>query len=346
MKAAQATFDRLTEQAKAVDNGPLLAVSRQAAGTIRIQQESVAAMVRPALEQYAVFGRELDRIMAQLRPALYLAVSPELQRAVAQAAGLSSIMNAAAIKMIDAYRPHMESLAKAVMEASQLAASIRPYSAFTVYGSEAVRGWRQTVDAAVLAPVPPRAARLVALGGSTLEVVKIGNELGTADDDPATSDSDERWRDGREHLTDDLAVWLVVACPKAVPKLKGAWHALTSDGPDAASQAANSGVETLDWTLRTIAPDEAVLAWREGIGKYEDEVEAKNGKPHRRLRVRYIVRDYGLDSDGVAMITMMVTKCLNELQGIKHGVDPKKTKAAARRGLLALENTLLSFMPH
>ncbi|WP_368671139.1 hypothetical protein [Frankia sp. BMG5.23] len=150
----------------------------------------------------------------------------------------------------------------------------------------------------------------------------------------------------REQLTDHLSSWLGQACPKAVPKLRGAWHALTSNGPDAASQAANSGVEALDWTLRTIAPDDEVLAWRENVGQYAKEIDPKNGKPHRALRVRYAVRGFGMKSDGVTVIIMMMTRCLDELQGVKHGVDETKTIAAARRALLALENTLTALMPY
>src|SRR5262249_36948604 len=131
---------------------------------------------------------------------------------------------------------------------------------------------------------------------------------------------------------------------RAALHLNGAWHTLVSDGPAAASQAAHSGVEVLDWTLRELAPEAEVLAWRQGVGVRKDDLDAK-GKPTRALKTRYIVRNYGLDSDGVAMVVGAVTSVMGELQKEKHWTDPTQAVHAVRRGLLALECALLALMP-
>jgi hypothetical protein len=55
------------------------------------------------------------------------------------------------------------------------------------------------------------------------------------------------------------------------------WHAVGQRGPDCVSQAANSAIELVDHTLRTLAPNSEVLTWHAGQAKYADEIGTNTG---------------------------------------------------------------------
>ncbi|WP_239331927.1 hypothetical protein [Frankia sp. CiP3] len=329
-----AQFVPVFRQLDALSKSPGIKMAQQLAETWRFQEQALrnAQVVAGLAEQF--------------RPvAINLGINAEIARNLAKLSPLAdTVREIGRLAASSAFEARMAEVANAVAAASQLTLKVSPPPIFTAYSNMAAQGWQQALDAALITP-PPRPERLVLLGESALGVIETGNELGLTEDEEAAPPKPERWRDGQIQMMDELSAWLTTVYPPAVTKLKGAWHTLTSNGPDAASQAANSGVEALDWTLRMIAPDKEVLAWRQEVGLYADEVDGQNGKPHRRLRVRYIIRDYGLDSNSVTIVTTMVTATLKQLQGVKHGPEDDRAIAATQQALIALEYTFQLLMP-
>jgi len=335
----------LVETARFASESPLIkSMEAQQAQLARVIDTISIPDLTPTAELLASVAAAMDpwrqtiaRIHTQMLPLA------DVARVISQVVDGGQLR--AAVEAVAAMQTQMDGIRDAVALASgRQAAFIQFSSNLTSFASTALDGWHRTLDSAVL--VPPRSPRPLGwLGESALEVTEIATEFVLDDPEVSVPAESSIWREGRVHLTDELAQWLGIVCPKVVPKLQGAWHALASNGPDAASQAANSGVEVLDWTLRTLAPEAELLAWREGAGAHKDDLDERTGRPTRPLRVRYIVREQGLDAGGVAMVVGAVSATLKELQKVKHGGDPTKTVHAVRRGLLALENALLALMP-
>lgn len=104
---------------------------------------------------------------------------------------------------------------------------------------------------------------------------------------------------------------------EALPaKLHGAWDRASRPGPSAASQAANTLVELIDWSLRLAAPDEAVLDWH--VAEHRSPTELHEGRPTRGLKVRFLLRYHGADGVAADTYAKHVAEILKLLQGGKH----------------------------
>lgn len=108
-------------------------------------------------------------------------------------------------------------------------------------------------------------------------------------------------------------------------KLDGAWQRIIDGGPDAAGQAATSLVEVIDWTLRLLGPDEAVLHWHAAEGLPEQNLVV-SGRPTRALRIRYVVRDRPHDARVVDLYVKALTMIVDLLQGGKHQLGSLRTE--------------------
>lgn len=112
--------------------------------------------------------------------------------------------------------------------------------------------------------------------------------------------------------------------PALPAKLDGAWERVSRPGPDAASQAANSLMELVDWALRLGAPNDDVLPWVQHEGETSELVD---GRPTRGLRLKYLARN----RPGEASITRLYLRALSDLvaavQSVKHSVDGKELDA-------------------
>jgi hypothetical protein len=181
-------------------------------------------------------------------------------------------------------------------------------------------------------------AQIVDLGCAA-EAVVVAADVSSGDDE-GVSRGEEYWRSARTAEMDELLEWLWEIDRRLPGKLQGAWHVLGTRGPDRVSQAANSGVELIDWTLRRLAPDVDVLAWREGSGMYSGEVGG-NGIPHRSLKVRYIVRNSKVSSAGVDKIISSLMGSMKELQGFKHAGEGDRERGL-RVCLVGLEYLLMT----
>jgi hypothetical protein len=154
---------------------------------------------------------------------------------------------------------------------------------------------------------------------------------------------EEPWLVARTEAVDRIADWLGSVHPRLAVKFKGMWHVVQSRGPDYASQAANSAVELIDHTLRTLAPEDDVIAWQELKGKYAKEVNPQNGRPHRSLRIRYIAERRAIRASSVDYIIKSVTGVLKDLQAIKHVGDDRMAPALST-ALQGVEYCILMLM--
>jgi hypothetical protein len=156
-------------------------------------------------------------------------------------------------------------------------------------------------------------------------------------------EDDEPWIVARTEAVDGIVMWLSEIHPKLGAKFKGMWHVVYHRGPDFVSQAANSAMELIDHTLRTLGPDNEVLAWRQLQGKYASEVNEKNNRPHRSLRIRYIATQRGLRPSSVELLVRATSGLVDDLQELKHAGEDRMVLALSN-ALQAVEYCLLTLM--
>ncbi len=138
---------------------------------------------------------------------------------------------------------------------------------------------------------------------------------------------DEPWLVARTEAVDDIVAWLSDIHPSLGVKFKGMWHVVFHRGPDFVSQAANSAMELIDHTLRTLGPDNKVLEWRRLENKYVGEVSEVNNRPHRSLRIRYVATQRGLRPSSVDLLVKATLGTLNDLQKLKHAGEDRMVPA-------------------
>lgn len=120
--------------------------------------------------------------------------------------------------------------------------------------------------------------------------------------------------------------------PDLLTRLDGAWERIHCGGADAASQAANSLMEALDWTLRLLSPDDHVLAWHADEGRPEKELH--NGKPTRTLRARYAVRLQPEKQRAAELYIKSVQEFVTVIQSSKHSVETRSADTLASVALI------------
>jgi|GEM_PF-1882946 len=106
-------------------------------------------------------------------------------------------------------------------------------------------------------------------------------------------------------------------------KLEGAWERVSRPGPDAASQAASSLVEVLDWSLRRATEGVDLLNWLRTSQLASTNLD-QHGRPTRALRVRYLCRD-DPSGDIVEAFVRIISETYSTIQSVKHkghAVDP------------------------
>jgi hypothetical protein len=144
---------------------------------------------------------------------------------------------------------------------------------------------------------------------------------------------------GPSQASAELRSRLQAIDPELCVKLDGAWARIENGGTDAGRQAAHSLMEVVDWTLRTLAPEDDVLAWRGSHGPKPGDLD-NAGHPTRELKIRYVASS----KVEVAFATDLYRKAINALvktiQDPKHGMkttDPKTLRPVA----LSVEGFLL-----
>jgi hypothetical protein len=268
-------------------------------------------------------GQVLDRYFQALR------VAPPVVFPALQVLGQVGLPQVAMLS--DALTPLVAQMAAQ----QKLIATLEFPLALATRVSQAERAW-----ALVARPLP--AAAGVVRPAAVLDVANVVAAVGStavALDVEDDASEDEPWRVARAGSADHLLGVFEGIDPKLAVKFRGMWHAVGQRGPDCVSQAANSAIELVDHTLRTLAPNKEVLAWQAGQAKYADEVGV-NGLPHRSLRIRYIAFTRGLRAKSVDLLIKATTGTLDDLQKIKHAGDDHMVTALTC-GLQAVEYCLL-----
>jgi predicted pPIWI-associating nuclease len=144
---------------------------------------------------------------------------------------------------------------------------------------------------------------------------------------------------GPAHATAELRARLKVVDAELCVKLDGAWERINKGGTDAGRQAAHSLMEAVDWTLRTLAPEEDVMVWRRANDPKEGDLD-KNGRPTRVMKLRYIVRDKPEKLPAMNLYRRAIGDLVEAIQSPKHGLRTTDPKALAPVAL-SVESFLL-----
>jgi hypothetical protein len=132
---------------------------------------------------------------------------------------------------------------------------------------------------------------------------------------------------GPAAASEELRNELDAVHPDLRRRLDGAWERIREGGADAAGQAANSLMEAIDWTLRSVAPDADVLTWHAREGRPAGELH--NEKPTRTLRVRYAVRGSPGKASAIDLYVRTASLLASEIQSHKHSIETRAVKALA-----------------
>ncbi len=189
-----------------------------------------------------------------------------------------------------------------------------------------VRGWESAATAFVGQPDAKRLLPLEAFGRGTVGVTSAVTALLPDLDGIATND--DRALLGPASFAEALRESLG-SLDRGLPRrLEGAWERVSRRGPDAASQAAHSLMETIDWTLRLAAPERTVLAWHATEGRPGEEL--CNGRPTRALRVAWLLRRRPGEADAARLHLRALNDLVSAIQSYKHSADEADIEAVAR----------------
>jgi hypothetical protein len=186
-----------------------------------------------------------------------------------------------------------------------------------------LKAWNAMVIDTPLSPGPSALERLALGGASTLSMVET-TTLFRRRQQISAFRPDEYVVLGR----DTFLACLAPLGRGIVAKWEGAWERLERIGPDAASQAAHSLVELIDRSLRSAAPDRDVLQWHDEEGLPESALY--KGKPTRRLRLQYLVRNRESDRAPAEILFTSLLKLMEHLQDQKHAADDNDVEAIRR----------------
>jgi hypothetical protein len=219
-----------------------------------------------------------------------------------------------------------------VLEGSIASAALRRVSLF------GVRGWEGAATAFIAQPDAKRFLPLEAFGRGTLGVTSAVTALLPELDDIATDLDDDQAFLGPVSFAEGLRKSLGSLDQRLPRRLDGAWERVSRRGPDAASQAAHSLMEAIDWTLRLAAPESAVLAWHAAEARPDKELH--NGKPTRALRVEWLLRGRPGEADAARLHLRALDDLVRVIQAHKHSADEADIAVVARL-ILTVEGLLI-----
>jgi hypothetical protein len=216
----------------------------------------------------------------------------------------------------------------------------------TAYASRLYNSYLESLPARPIA----RRAAVAQYAGDTQTGLLIAESLTTPSTDTGAqeilaeqlnSTVLEPWQSGPAEARIDLFEVLAELDPGLPDWLKAAWDDIVRDGPKAASKIANCTVECIDRALRVAAPLNDVSDWLLTIPN-RPEYRA-NGKPTRRAKVMYVMRDRAdrdakLAATQVDTLAGLVQEVVQNLQSVKHGEAP--SMATMRSWVLAAEGAL------
>jgi hypothetical protein len=188
-----------------------------------------------------------------------------------------------------------------------------------------VRGWDEATRAIGTTMIERRAEPLRAFGRGTLGIAAAGIALSAGSDETDTTEAEELL--GPRWVAAQLRERLAQLDPSLPDRLDGAWERVSRAGPDAASQAAHSIMETLDGALRNAAPDAEVIPWCHEAGHL---AELHEGRPTRALRVKYLLRGRPGETKAARMHLRALSDLVQVIQDLKHSSSDKDLLAVAR----------------
>jgi Predicted pPIWI-associating nuclease len=192
-----------------------------------------------------------------------------------------------------------------------------------------IRGWQSAATAFVERPDAKRFLPLEAFGRGTVGLTSAVTVLLPPQFDDNTTDvDDDLGLLGPASFAEALRESLRSLDHRLPRRLDGAWERVSRRGPDAASQAAHSLMETIDWTLRLAAPDAAVLVWHAAEGRSDKELH--NGKPTRRLQVEFLLRRRPAEAHAARLHLRALGDLVRVLESHKHSADEADIEAVAR----------------
>ena len=186
-----------------------------------------------------------------------------------------------------------------------------------------INSWSQLVRMMPPQPSPSQLGALSVMGSGALSVAESGLIL-SDDEFEAEMSTPDPFASQREGFR--LRLKELGADP--IQRIDGAWERINRPGPDAASQAAHSLVEFVDWTLRLAAPDTTVLAWHAETQRPSNEL--RNGRPDRALKIRYLMRNRPNEAESTEMQIRSLTGIMACLQKQKHSPGDKERRAVER----------------
>lgn len=188
-----------------------------------------------------------------------------------------------------------------------------------------VRGWDEATRAIGAATIEQRAEPLRALGRGTLGIAAAGIALSEGAEETDTTEAEELLSPGT--VAAQLRARLAELDPSLSDRLDGAWERVSRAGPDAASQAAHSIMETVDGALRCAAPDAEVMPW---CHETDRVAELNEGRPTRALRVKYLLRGRPGEAKAARLHLRALSDLVNVIQDLKHSSGDKDLVAVAR----------------
>jgi hypothetical protein len=157
----------------------------------------------------------------------------------------------------------------------------------------------------------------------------------------------EPWEAGAAGVRGELFAALRAIDANIVAFLEGGWDDVVRSGSAAPSKIAHCVVEVVDHTLRALAPPEAALAWLQREGQRPGKADVHDGRPTRRGRVAYALRDRPGDrrlvQNQAEALAGLVAQVQEQAQGIKHAPGAA-TVTQARMLLVTVEALLMQLV--
>jgi Predicted pPIWI-associating nuclease len=195
--------------------------------------------------------------------------------------------------------------------------------------SLATRAWQDTVRVTPVDSAGLYLPRLQIAGRGTGWAIQAGGVALTEPDDEkvAALEVEASVSLGPTVASADLRVRLSDLDRSLPARLDGAWERIYNGGADAGSQAANSLMELIDWTLRLLAPEADVLAWYSS--EHRPDTELHEGTPTRALRLRYVVRNHPEKNSALNLYLKAVQELVGVIQSPKHALTASSEKTLA-----------------
>ncbi|GIF10334.1 hypothetical protein [Actinoplanes teichomyceticus] len=256
-----------------------------------------------AVDQFKLF----DRITPAASHRSQLSATAGLARAVFPGTGVetwrvSLLTRSNVARLADVRLPGVPPALLGVLAArTDVAAGLAERLAVSIPGAAVDRATARTARAwqryTALKPTAHR-LRMSAAAGSVVGGI-IGGDLllATEDGDAEELAGDigaqvvEPWHAGTVAARTELHAALRAIDPSIADFLIGAWEDVERKGAAAASKIAHCVVEAVDHTLRALAAPDAAAAWLRRDGRSPAKTDFDGGKPTRRGRIAYALRD-------------------------------------------------------